>query len=99
MKWAKFCVTPNVGGIVILVLADHYPSRPRRLVVPFGPDGGADSIARNLAKRVSRTIDQMIVIENRAGAASIIGTEVVQKSDPDGYTLPCSSVAFCSSVL
>jgi tripartite-type tricarboxylate transporter receptor subunit TctC len=67
--------------------ADDFPLRPIRLVVPYAPGGGADSIARIVAKRVSQRIGQMIVIENRAGAGSIIGTEVVQKSDPDGYTL------------
>src|SRR5271167_2078911 len=67
--------------------ADDYPSHPIRLVVPYTPGGGADSVARIVAKRVSQTIGQMIVIENRGGAGSIIGTEMVQKSDPDGYTL------------
>jgi tripartite-type tricarboxylate transporter receptor subunit TctC len=67
--------------------ADVYPSRPIRLVVPYTPGGGADSVARIIAKRVSQAIGQIIVIENRGGAGSIIGTEVVQKSDPDGYTL------------
>jgi tripartite-type tricarboxylate transporter receptor subunit TctC len=67
--------------------ADDYPSRPIRLVVPYTPGGGADSVARIIAKRVSQAIGQVIVIENRGGAGSIIGTEVVQKSDPDGYTL------------
>jgi tripartite-type tricarboxylate transporter receptor subunit TctC len=67
--------------------ADDYPSRPIRLVVPYTPGGGADSVARIIAKRVSQAIGQIIVIENRGGAGSIIGTEVVHKSDPDGYTL------------
>ena len=55
--------------------------------MPYTPGGGADSVARIVAKRVSQTIGQTIVIENRGGAGSIIGTEIVQKSDPDGYTL------------
>jgi len=97
--WKTVALIVALAASIAAARADDYPSRPIRLVVPFAPGGGADSIARILAKRVSQTIGQMIVIENRAGAASIIGTEVVQKSDPDGYTLPCSSVAFCSSVL
>jgi tripartite-type tricarboxylate transporter receptor subunit TctC len=68
-------------------LADDYPSRPIRLIVPYAAGGGADSVARILAKRVSETIGQTIVIENRGGAGSIIGTDLVNKSDPDGYTL------------
>jgi tripartite-type tricarboxylate transporter receptor subunit TctC len=67
--------------------AEEYPSRPIRLVVPYAAGGGADSVARIVARRLSETIGQPIVIENRGGAGSIIGTELVKKSDPDGYTL------------
>jgi tripartite-type tricarboxylate transporter receptor subunit TctC len=67
--------------------ADDYPSRPIRLIVPYAAGGGADSVARIVARRVSETIGQTIVIENRGGAGSIIGTDLVNKSDPDGYTL------------
>ena len=67
--------------------ADDYPSRPIRLIVPYAPGGGADAIGRIVAKRVSETIGQPIVIENRGGAGSILGTEAVKNADPDGYTL------------
>jgi tripartite-type tricarboxylate transporter receptor subunit TctC len=67
--------------------ADDYPSHPIRLVVPYAAGGGADSVARVIAKRVGETIGQPIVIEDRGGAGSIIGTELVNKSAPDGYTL------------
>jgi tripartite-type tricarboxylate transporter receptor subunit TctC len=67
--------------------ADDYPSHPIRLIVPYAAGGGADSVARIVAKRVGETIGQTIVIENKGGAGSIIGTELVNKSDPDGYTL------------
>jgi tripartite-type tricarboxylate transporter receptor subunit TctC len=67
--------------------ADDYPSHPIRLIVPYAAGGGADSVARIIAKRVGEAIGQAIVIENRGGAGSIIGTELVNKSDPDGYTL------------
>jgi tripartite-type tricarboxylate transporter receptor subunit TctC len=67
--------------------ADDYPSRPIRLIVPYAAGGGADSVARIIAKRMSETIGQTIVIENRGSGGSIIGTELVNKSDPDGYTL------------
>jgi tripartite-type tricarboxylate transporter receptor subunit TctC len=66
---------------------DDYPSRPIRLIVPYAAGGGADSVARIVARRVSETIGQAIVIENRGGAGSIIGTDLVNKADPDGYTL------------
>jgi tripartite-type tricarboxylate transporter receptor subunit TctC len=67
--------------------ADDYPSRPIRIIVPYAPGGGADTVARIVAKRVGETISQTIVIENRGGAGSIIGTEMVAKAEPDGYTL------------
>ena len=67
--------------------ADDYPSRPVRLIVPYAPGGGADTVARIVARRVSDTIGQPIVIENRGGAGSIIGTDMVAKAEPDGYTL------------
>jgi tripartite-type tricarboxylate transporter receptor subunit TctC len=68
-------------------LADDYPSRPIRLIVPYAPGGGADSVARVVAKRFGETIGQPVVIENRAGAGSIIGTDMVAKAEADGYTL------------
>ena len=68
-------------------LADDYPSRPIRLIVPYAPGGGADTVARIVARRVGDTIGQPIVIENRTGAGSIIGTELVAKAEGDGYTL------------
>jgi len=68
-------------------LAQDYPSRPIRLVVPYAPGGGADAVARIVAKRVSESLGQPIVIENRGGAGSILGTDMVAKAAPDGYTL------------
>jgi tripartite-type tricarboxylate transporter receptor subunit TctC len=67
--------------------ADDYPLRTIRLIVPYAAGGGADSVARIVAKRVSESIGHTIVIENRGGAGSIIGTELVKNSNPDGYTL------------
>ena len=68
-------------------LAADYPSKAIKLVVPYAPGGGADSVARIVAKKVSENIGQAIVIENKGGAGSIVGTEVVAKAEPDGYTL------------
>ncbi len=67
--------------------AADYPSKPIRLVVPYAPGGGADSVARIVAKKVSENIGQPIVIENKGGAGSILGTDIVAKAEPDGYTL------------
>ena len=67
--------------------AQDFPSRPIKLVVPYAPGGGADSVARIVAKKVSENIGQPIVIENKGGAGSIVGTDLVAKAEPDGYTL------------
>jgi tripartite-type tricarboxylate transporter receptor subunit TctC len=69
------------------VKADDYPSHSIKLIVPYAPGGAADAVARIVAKHVSETIGQPMVVENRPGAGSIIGTEDVHKADPDGYTL------------
>jgi tripartite-type tricarboxylate transporter receptor subunit TctC len=67
--------------------AADYPSKPIRLVVPYAPGGGADSVARIVARKVSENIGQPIVIDNKGGAGSILGTDIVAKAEPDGYTL------------
>jgi tripartite-type tricarboxylate transporter receptor subunit TctC len=67
--------------------AETYPSRPVKLIVPFGPGGPADVFARVLAEHLSQSVKQPFVVEDRPGAGSIIGTEAVHQSPPDGYTL------------
>jgi tripartite-type tricarboxylate transporter receptor subunit TctC len=64
-----------------------YPDRPIRIVVPFAPGGGTDVVARTLAQEMARDLGASIVIENKPGAGTIIGTQAVATSDPDGYTL------------
>jgi tripartite-type tricarboxylate transporter receptor subunit TctC len=67
--------------------AQDYPSRQVRIIVPFGAGGPADIYARVLAQHLSEDLKQTFIIENRPGAGSIIGTDAVAKSAPDGYTL------------
>ncbi|TMJ33253.1 MAG: tripartite tricarboxylate transporter substrate binding protein, partial [Alphaproteobacteria bacterium] len=67
--------------------AADYPTRPIRLIVPYAPGGGADAVARIIAKLAGDSMGQSIVVENKGGAGSIVGTDLVAKSAPDGYTL------------
>ena len=81
---AAAAALPVVSGIV---LAQTYPTRPVRLIVPFGPAGATDITARLIGQWLSERLGQQFVIENRPGAGGNIGTEAVVRAAPDGYTL------------
>jgi len=67
--------------------AQDYPSKPLRLVVPYAPGGSSDVLARALGPRLGELLGQPIVVDNKPGAGSMLGTDAVAKSAPDGYTL------------
>jgi len=71
----------------VIAKGEDYPTRVVKLVVPVGPDGGTDILARHLAQKMSERLKQPVVVENRPGAGSIVGTEYVARAAPDGYTL------------
>ncbi len=64
-----------------------YPDRIVKIVVPFAPGGGTDVVARTLAQEMAKDLGGTVIIENRPGAGTIIGTQAVAASEPDGYTL------------
>ena len=67
--------------------AQDYPSKPLRLISPFSAGGGADTVARFFGQKLAATLQQQVVVDNRAGAGSIIGTDIAAKAPPDGYTI------------
>ena len=89
--------------ILILVasgaaLAQSYPAKPIRVVVPFPPGGGTDIVARTVTPKMAEILGQPFVVENRAGAGGNIGTEAVAKSPADGYTLLVASASTAINV-
>ena len=77
-------------GLLVLVAlpaAAQYPTKPIRAIVPFPPGGGVDIVARTVGEKLSARLGQSIVVDNRPGAGTTIGTELAAKSAPDGYTL------------
>jgi len=88
-----FAFSPTVA----VFAGEPYPSRPVRLIVPFPPGGGVDVVARLAAADLYKHLGQQVIVENRGGGGSIIGTEYVAKSKPDGYTLLVASGVFTTA--
>jgi tripartite-type tricarboxylate transporter receptor subunit TctC len=89
--WLGLLILPTVLAADAALAA--YPEKPIRLVVPFAPGGGTDIIARTLGALMSKELGKPIIIDNKPGAGTIIGTDAVAKSPPDGYTLVIATFA------
>lgn len=76
-----------LGLFTANVVAQSYPNRPIRLIVPFAPGGGVDFIGRAFAQRLAQNLEQPVIIDNRGGAGGIVGGELAARAAPDGYTL------------
>ena len=73
--------------------AQTWPARPVKIIAPFAPGGSADTLGRIVAKKLSEQLKESFVVENRAGAGGVLGSEIVAKAAPDGYTLVVSGIA------
>lgn len=80
-------------SVVSFALADDYPNRPVRMIVPFPPGGSNDVVGRLVAKQLSEELKQQVYVENRGGAGGSLGTEACATSAPDGYTICIVSIA------
>ncbi|VCU71896.1 Tripartite tricarboxylate transporter family receptor [Pigmentiphaga humi] len=87
MKFIRSLLFLLTAMAVQTVAAQDFPARPVRFIVPYPPGGGVDGMARPLAERLATLWGKPVIVENRAGAATIIGTDAVAKSQPDGLTL------------
>lgn len=76
-----------LGAMSSIAFAQPYPAKPIRLVVPLAPGGGGDIVARLIAQKISEPLGQIVIVDNRPGGSTIIGTELVARSQPDGHTL------------
>src|SRR4051812_17279745 len=82
-----FAIAAALALVMNTAIAQTYPVKPIRVIVPFPAGGGIDAVARLLAPKLSESLGQAVVIDNRSGASGTVGTEAVAKSAPDGYTL------------
>ena len=93
-------VAALIGAAALLAAAtpaaaqSAYPNKPIKIVVPFGPGGSSDVMARILSGPLQQALGRSIIVENRAGSGSNLGTAAVARSEPDGYTLLLTTSAF-----
>ena len=100
MRTSEKRFSGSLSGVILVALvastaqawAQQYPVRPVRLIVPFPPGGGTDTMARVVAPKLSEFLGQQVVAENRGGAGANIGAELAAKSAPDGYTLLLNTI-------
>jgi len=92
-KSARCCFMLGASLAAVCASAQNYPARPVRAVVPFTAGSAADSLARVIGQKLSESWNQQMVIDNRTGANTIIGTEAVAKAPPDGHTMLLANIS------
>lgn len=91
-QWQGFVVGTLLCAFALSAASQQFPAKPVRMIVPFPPGGSVDTVARLIAPKMSESLGQSVVLDNRAGASSNIGMEAVARAAPDGYTLLINTV-------
>lgn len=91
---SRCCCALSMCASPLLAHAQTFPSGPVRIVVPFPPGGTADPVARAVAVKLSQQLGQQVIVDNRAGGSTIIGSELVAQAAPDGHTLLSAPISF-----
>lgn len=86
-SWLAACVVALSCAAALPAAAQAWPTKPIRMIIPYGAGGGSDILGRNLAQKLSESLGQTVVVENRPGADGIIGTEFTVRAPADGYTM------------
>lgn len=86
------CATLAMGVIAPACAQNDWPNRPVKIVVPYAPGGSADTLGRLISRHLAETFKQSFVVENRGGAGGVIGSQMVARAEPDGYTLVVSGI-------
>ncbi len=96
MKCKCLLTAAFLAALPALAQAQAYPAKPLRIVVPLAAGGNVDLVARALAQRLTESLGQQVIVENRPGASSLVGTQFVAKSAPDGYTILAMANTFAA---
>ena len=91
---AACCALTAAPAAPVWAQTENFPARPVRLIVPFAPGGSVDLISRMVGAKLAETLGQQVVVDNRAGASGNIGSELVARAAPDGYTLLVNTTPF-----
>jgi tripartite-type tricarboxylate transporter receptor subunit TctC len=97
MKSSKYMLAVTLTGAAVIVCAQPFPSRPVSIIIPYAPGGETDSIARVMAPRLSEEWKRPVVVDNRPGGGTVIGTAEAAKAKPDGHTLLLASFGYVTN--